>query len=71
MSRDGPLVYRLDVLSCMVAVSAVASGNGWGIMGGFTPVFNKKGTRSAHLTMALSGMTRRRFRQLISALMYR
>ncbi|MBC2733966.1 MAG: hypothetical protein HF981_06370 [Desulfobacteraceae bacterium] len=71
MSRDGPLVYRLDVLSCMVAVSAVASGNGREIMGRLVPVLNKKGARSAHLTMALSDMTRRRFRQLISALMYR
>lgn len=71
MSRDGPLVYRLDVLSCMVAVSAVTSGHGRGIMGGLGPVFEKKGARSAHLTTAPSGMTRRRFRQLMSAFMYR
>jgi len=37
MSRDGPLVYRLDVLSCMVAVSAVASGNGQGDHGRIGP----------------------------------
>jgi hypothetical protein len=41
MSRDGPLVYRLDVLSCMVAFGAVASGTGREIMGGSVLVLNK------------------------------
>jgi len=47
----------------MVAVSAVVLGDGQGDHGRIGPVFFKEVKGSAHLTMALSGMTRRRFRQ--------